>query len=73
MASVTYTAILEPEEGGGYHVWCPALAGCHSFGETEEEALANIHDAILGYLESLGKAGEQPPPDVSVARVEVAW
>jgi predicted RNase H-like HicB family nuclease len=65
--------ILEPEEGGGYHVYCPALPGCHSFGETTEEALANIRDAIAGYIESLKKAGEPvPPDDILVQPIEVA-
>jgi predicted RNase H-like HicB family nuclease len=48
-----YTVILEPEEEGGFHVWCPALKGCHSQGETKEGALANIREAIAAYSESL--------------------
>jgi predicted RNase H-like HicB family nuclease len=73
LASLRYTVILEPEEGGGYHVYCPALPGCHSFGETTEEALANIRDAIAGYIESLKKAGEPvPPDDILVQPIEVA-
>ena len=48
-----YTVILEPEEEGGFHVWCPALKGCHSQGDTKEEAVANIHEAVASYLESL--------------------
>ena len=73
MASLRYTVILEPEEDGGYHVYCPALPGCNSFGEASEEALANIRDAIEGYLESLKKAGEPiPTDDVLVQPVEVA-
>ncbi len=48
-----YTVILEPEAEGGYHIWCLALKGCHSQGETKEEALANIREAIAAYLESL--------------------
>lgn len=73
MASVRYTVILEPEEGGGYHVYCPALPGCNSYGATVEEALANIRDAIGGYIESLKKAGEPiPADDILVQPVEVA-
>lgn len=34
----------------GYAIWCPALPGCWSQGATEEEALANIKDAIETYL-----------------------
>ncbi len=34
----------------GYSVWCPGLPGCWSQGETEEEALENIKDAIQTYL-----------------------
>jgi predicted RNase H-like HicB family nuclease len=33
----------------GYAVWCPGLPGCWSQGETEEEALENIRDAIEAY------------------------
>jgi len=43
--------ILEQEEDGGYSVHCPALKGCHSQGETREEALKNIQEAIELYLE----------------------
>jgi predicted RNase H-like HicB family nuclease len=48
-----YIVIFEPEEEGGFHVWCPALKGCHSQGDTKEEALVNIQEAIAVYLESL--------------------
>lgn len=40
--------LLESEEG--FSVSVPALPGCHSQGATEEEALANIQDAITNYL-----------------------
>jgi predicted RNase H-like HicB family nuclease len=47
---MTYkVALIHSEEG--YAVWCPSLPGCASQGETEEEALANIEDAIHDYLE----------------------
>jgi predicted RNase H-like HicB family nuclease len=37
----------------GYAVWCPGLPGCWSQGETEEEALENVRDAIEAYLETV--------------------
>jgi predicted RNase H-like HicB family nuclease len=40
--------LQESEEG--FSVWCPGLPGCWSQGETEEEALENIQDAIKEYL-----------------------
>ena len=40
--------LLQSEEG--YSVSCPGLPGCWSQGETEEEALGNISDAIQEYL-----------------------
>ncbi len=39
------------EEAQSYAVWCPELPGCCSAGDTEEEALANIREAIALYLE----------------------
>ena len=45
--SLVYDVILEPSEDGGYTVYVPALRGCVSQGETEDEALENIQDAIL--------------------------
>lgn len=43
--------VLEPSEDGGYTVYVPALPGCISEGETIEEALKNIREAIELYLE----------------------
>lgn len=43
--------ILEPSEQGGFTVYVPALPGCISEGETREEALANVREAIALYLE----------------------
>jgi predicted RNase H-like HicB family nuclease len=44
-----YKVRLEKTEEG-YAVWCPGLPGCWSQGDTEEEALENIKDAISTYL-----------------------
>jgi len=43
--------VLEPSEEGGYTVTVPALPGCISEGDTKEEALRNIREAIELYLE----------------------
>ena len=45
------TVVLEASEDGGYTVYVPALPGCISEGETVEDALENIQEAILLYLE----------------------
>lgn len=47
-----FEVIFEPEEEGGYHVYVPALKGCHSQGATREEARENIIEAIELWLES---------------------
>ena len=52
MKSQTYDVILEPSEEGGFTVYVPALRGCVSEGDTEEEALANIREAILLWHEA---------------------
>jgi predicted RNase H-like HicB family nuclease len=43
--------MLEPSEDGGYTVTVPSLPGCISEGDTREDALANIREAIQLYLE----------------------
>ncbi len=46
-----YNAIFQKEEEGGFSVWIPSLPGCTSQGETFEEAVENIKEAISLYLE----------------------
>jgi len=43
--------ILEPSDEGGFTVYVPSLPGCISEGETVDQALANIREAIELYLE----------------------
>lgn len=73
MTQFRYTAILEHQPDGGYHVFCPALPGCHSEGDNLEEALQNIKEAIEVYLESLTAHGEAiPKEDLLIKPMEVA-
>jgi len=68
-----FTVILEREEEGGYHAFCPALRGCHSQGDTLDEALVNVREAIEAYLESLRAHGEcLPVEDILIKPVDVA-
>jgi predicted RNase H-like HicB family nuclease len=60
-----FKVLLEPdEEAGGYVVSCPSLPGCYSQGDTIDEALENIREAILLCLEDM-QAESQSIPDVS--------
>lgn len=70
----TFRVILEPNEASGYTVSVPLLPGCISEGDTKEEALANIKEAIEVYIESLEADGLAIPTEEAVeeAVVEVA-
>jgi predicted RNase H-like HicB family nuclease len=67
-----FKVILQKEEDGGYSVFVPALPGCASQGDTEQEAMVNIKEAIDLYLESL-KEDHLPIPggDFILRDVEV--
>ena len=66
-----FRVVIEPDEDGVFVAECPALSGCVSQGKTRDEALANIADAIRGYLHSLEKHGEPVPGPITEAIIEV--
>ena len=66
MQRLTLAVILESDEDG-YFVSCPALQGCYSQGETYEEAMANIKDAMRLHIEDRRANGEEVPQPVSVS------
>jgi len=59
-------ALYKSDEG--YSVSCPGLPGCWSQGETEEEAITNIQDAIKEYLAAV----DELLPDAEMREVEIA-
>jgi predicted RNase H-like HicB family nuclease len=61
---------LERDETGMIVAECPAIPGCVSQGHSEEDALANIREAIAACLESRAEAGM--PLTVAVRQVEVS-
>jgi antitoxin HicB len=62
LAMARFYVYLEPAEEGGSIVSAPALPGCVTQGNTKEEALEMIKDAIRGYIASLRKHGDPLPP-----------
>ncbi len=60
MPKASFTAIIEPDEGG-YHAYIPALPGCHTFGGTIDEARANLLEAAELHLEATKEHGEEIP------------
>jgi len=61
-----YTVLMDKNERGGYTVTVPSLPGCISQGETWEEALKNIEEAIAGYIETLKILKKPVPVEVQV-------
>jgi len=68
---IKYKVVLEPQEEGGFTAVVPNLPGCVSEGDTEEEAVANIRDAICCYLDACNCKIEKEHPEAKVVEVEV--
>lgn len=69
MKAYEFKVLLEPDqEAGGYVVSCPALPGCYSQGDTMDQALENIEEAILLCLKDRRALG-QAIPDLSKTRI----
>ena len=71
-----FDVVLAKDPDGGYYAYVPQLPGCHSQGETVEETLKNIKEAIELYLEVLSEEEKEEilserPETVILARVEV--
>lgn len=58
-----YAVIIHEAEEGGYCVEVPAPSGCFSQGETIEEALQSVREAIALHLEVMAEEGQEPPAD----------
>jgi predicted RNase H-like HicB family nuclease len=67
-----FMVVLDPAEEGGFNVSIPALDGCFTQGESEEESLKNAKEAILCYLEGMEKVNEiKTKPGLIAKEVEV--
>lgn len=72
LKAMKFRVTVAPDEDGMFVAECPVLPGCVSQGATRQEAIANIQDAIQGYLVSLEKHGEAVPAPITEEIVEVA-
>ena len=75
MKSYVFKIVVEEDafEDGrkAYHASCPALKGCHTWGHTYQEALANIQEAVELYVEDLREAGDPIPVDPDLGALEL--
>ena len=73
MKNYRFSVVIEKDQDG-YFALCPELQGCYTQGDSYEEALSNIEEAIRLHVEDRLAAGEDiPQPDsVSVTSLEVA-
>ena len=66
-----YTVIVEKGNESGYVAYAPALKGCVSQGETKEEALKNIREAMEIYVEALLEDGLPVPTEAGKDTIEL--
>ena len=69
-----FTVVIQKAEEEGFWAEVPMLPGCYSQGETVEETLENIREAIEGHMEALRQEGQAVPPeeDLIIGRVRVS-
>jgi predicted RNase H-like HicB family nuclease len=63
--------VVERAEGGGYGAWSPDLPGCVALGDTPEETLAEMRDAIQAHLDVMRERGEPIPHPSTVSATTV--
>jgi predicted RNase H-like HicB family nuclease len=62
-----YTVVLRPDDNGTFVAYVPAIAGCHAWGKTLEEAQAELTQVFEMIREEYQEAGQELPRDVEVA------
>lgn len=72
MTAYEFTIVIEKDEDGRYVAICPALAGCYTEGDSEEEVRELIKDAIRLHVESRLARNEPIYEEVSSGRIRVA-
>ncbi|NJR37799.1 MAG: type II toxin-antitoxin system HicB family antitoxin [Leptolyngbyaceae cyanobacterium CSU_1_4] len=62
-----YTIVLRPDDNGTFVTYVPAIAGCHAWGQTSEEAQAELVHVFEMIRDEYQEAGQELPEDVEVA------
>jgi predicted RNase H-like HicB family nuclease len=66
-----YAVVIHEDPEGGFWGEVPALPGCYSQGETVEEFMENIREAIAGVLEVMNEQGGEPESNIQIVEVAV--
>jgi predicted RNase H-like HicB family nuclease len=70
---VDYVVVIHPAEEGGYWAEVPLLPGCYAQGESIDETLTDVREAIVSHIEALREFGEDVPQGeliISTVRVD---
>ncbi|MBW1976135.1 MAG: type II toxin-antitoxin system HicB family antitoxin [Deltaproteobacteria bacterium] len=68
---MTRWTIIVEKANGNYSAYCPELPGCVATGNTAEETIKNMREAIKFHLEGLKLEGNKPHSDIMVCEIEV--
>jgi predicted RNase H-like HicB family nuclease len=66
MKDYYYKAVIEPQDEGGFTAYVPSLPGCVTEGETYEETMSNMKEALELYLETLKKRKRKVKPSLGI-------
>ena len=67
----TYATVIHEDPEGGFWAEVPALPGCYSQGETIDELMENVREAITGVLEVMKEQGKRPESNIQILDVAV--
>ncbi|HEX3731630.1 MAG TPA: type II toxin-antitoxin system HicB family antitoxin [Mycobacteriales bacterium] len=61
-----YPIVIEQAADGGYGAWCPDFPGCIALGDSYEECISQMREAIGFHIDGLRNAGEPVPPPAAM-------
>jgi len=66
-----YAVVRHEDSEAGFWAEVPALPGCYSQGETIEELMGNVREAVAGVLEVMKEQGKRPEANIRILDVAV--